>query len=87
MRGLMLTISFVAMAGAAFAAEPQKQVTMHTPLKLTDQQLEKVVAGSATPTPGLGRLTAASVANSHSNIPAAPPGQGVCQTGKSGRCI
>lgn len=87
MRSLVLAVSFVAMAGAAFAGEPQKPVTTHAPVKMTEQQLEKVIAGHATPTPGLGRSTAASVANSHSNISAAPPGAGVCQTGRSGRCI
>jgi len=57
MRILLATVSLVAMAGVAFAGEPQKTTTAgqpvvasvhkQAPVKMTDRQLEKIVAGSS----------------------------------------
>ena len=64
MRGLILTVSLVALAGFAVASEPQKSTVeqetvvasaqiqapaaaQRVPQKMTDQQLENIVAGSS----------------------------------------
>jgi hypothetical protein len=57
MRILIAAVSLVAMTGAAFAGEPQKTTATRqtvvasaqkAPAKMTDQQLDKVVAGADT---------------------------------------
>ncbi len=70
MRMLFATVSLIAMAGVAFAGEPQKQITQpvvasaqkqapaQMPQRMTDQQLDKVVAGAVDPE--FGRSTALS---------------------------
>lgn len=60
MRGLIVLVSLVALTGAAFAGEPQKSTSQHivpsvqkrAPQKMTDQQLQSIVAG----TTGTGEL-------------------------------
>jgi len=61
MRGLLLAISLIGVTGLAFAGEPQKQTNLpvaqkhetqvvasvRTPQKMTDEQLEGIVAGSS----------------------------------------
>ena len=88
MKTFLIAAVAVAVSGAAFAKDLKGSV-------MNDAEMDKVTAGSAEPTPGLGTVTAGGgcvlgsdcfpgVANGHSSVPS--QGLGICQTGASGHC-